>query len=302
MDYGTMMQMIMGMVGQQQAGAMTQQQIDVLKGQISQMAGIPLPNLPQITPEQLGHAAQSQVYSDPALRGQEQSALSDYGNIYSQGGLDFTAKADMNDLLNQANSSAQSGADSIRQHLQGTGQLGSGADIAMQMQNAQGAAQRGSDAALKTASAAEGRRTDALGNMAKLSSSMRGEDVSEKNARAAAQDSRDQWNAASRQSAQQYNAGLPQQNFNNQITKTTGAFAPGTNLAAAYANESNATRGMWGNLGAAAAYGAKGVGNGPSSGGGGTQVNPDNPSSVYSGATNYGGSDPSEWQNPWGGY
>lgn len=301
MDYGTMLQMIMGMVGQQQAGAMTQQQIDVLKGQIAQMAGIPLPNLPQITPEQLGQAAQSGVYADPALKQSEQDSLSEYGNIYGQGGLDFKAKADINSLLNQANSNAQSGAASIRQHLQGTGQLGSGADIAMQQGNAQSAAQRGNANAMSTAALAEQRKMDALANKTKLASSMRGEDVNEKNARAAAQDARDQWNAASRQNAQQYNAGLPQQNFNNAVTKTTGAFAPGTNLAAAYANEGNATRGMWGNLGAAAAYGAKGVGSGTSSGGS-SAVNPDDPSSVYKGGTNYGTSDVTDWENPYGGY
>jgi hypothetical protein len=304
MDTGALMQMIVSYIGEEKAANLTQQQIDIFRKQIADMRGIPLPQLPNVTPEQLGAAAQSKVYSDPALRQQEQDSLSEYGNVYNQGGLDFKSRADINELLNQAASSAQSGADSIRQHLQGTGQLGSGADIAMQMGNGQAAAQRGGEAALQTAALAEQRKMDALAAKTGLAGKMRGEDLSEKTARAQAQDARDEWNAASRSKAGYYNAGLPQQQFQNQVTKVTGGFAPGSNLAGAYANEAQGQRGFWSGMGAGAHQAMDSMGRSSGGGGGGSGggVNSDDPNSVYRNGTNYGGSNPDEWNNPYGGY
>lgn len=304
MDYGSFIQGILSFYGQEQAQKLTQQQIDTYKEQLANLQGIPLPSLPNITPEQLGAAASSQVYSDPALRQNQQDSLSEYNNIDQQGGLDFKTRADINNLLNQTESSAQSGAASIRQHLQGTGQLGSGADIAMQQGNAQANASRANTDAWQQASEAQTNRMQALAGKTSLATNMRGEDLAEKQSRAAAQDARDTWNAQSRDKADYYNSGLPQQQFNNQVSKVTGSFAPGSNLASAYGNASNNAANFWSGLGYAANKGTQTLGGSGSGGGGGGGggVNPDDPNSVYGQGTNYGGSDPSDWENPYGGY
>jgi hypothetical protein len=302
MDMGAFLQAILSMVGEENAQSLTQEQIDVYKKQIAQMAGIPLPEMPNITPEQLGQAAAAGVTADPRLKQTENDTLADFGNIYSQGGLDFRTRADLNDALGQSASNAQADQQSIRQRLQGTGQLGSGADIAMSMAGASSAAQRGNSNAFKTAALGEQRKMDALKERGSLASQMRGEQYSEDMKAAMAKDARDQWNAESRSRAQQYNAGLPQQQFQNQVTKVTGGFAPGSNLAQAYANSADSTRGLWSGLGYAAnkawngGPGSGSGGQGGGGGGGGGYANADDPNSVYKYGTNYGGSDPSEWE------
>lgn len=305
MDYGTLIQLAMSMYGEQAAKNMTAEQLRIFERQVNAMEGLQLPDLQQLKPEQLGPSASGGIEADPHTKQTEEDVLAEMGNLYGSGGLDFRDKASLAELLDSANQQAQSQQAGIRQQLQGTGQLGSGADIAMRMGAAQGAAQRGGDAAMKQASIAAGRRMDLLHSRGSMASSMRGEDFNERMRAAAARDAREQWNAASREKAGYYNAGLPQQQFNNRLTKITGSFAPGSNLAAAYGNEAQGQRSFWSGLGASAKYGADAYGRpsgGGSGGDGGPHLQSDDPNWTYRNGTDYGGSDPNDWENPYGGW
>jgi hypothetical protein len=121
---------------------------------------------------------------------------------------------------------------------------------------------------------------------------VRGQDWAEAAQTAGARDARAESNVGRREKANYYNAGLPQQNFTNKMSKNTGQLAPGNNLAAFHGNQAQSQRDFWGNMGAAAAANnSSGGGSNSSSSGGNTQKRDANGDPYET--------EPEEWENPW---
>ncbi len=220
--------------------------------------------------------------------------------------MDLTSKAALEDALSQANSQQTRAQAGVAADLQSRGQLNSGADLVMSQNAAQSEAnQARASAGTDAAAAASQRRLAAINDAASLDSQLRGEDFSEADTANAAKDARDQLNQAARQQAQYYNAGLPQQQFSEAAMQKAGRHRVpqrGNGLAAAMGAAGTSARQGAAGVGAAAGqigslYTAPPAPPAPTYT---PPVNSNDPNSVFTYGTNYGGSSPDEF-NQWPG-
>lgn len=294
MDYGAMAGAMTGAAGSL-AGASGQQNMSdaqrkLLEQILNEIRDIPLPDLERIMAEQLGPSAMEGVHSDPEQRQAQLDIMDELRDIYSSGGLNLEDKAALNEGLNRANVAGNASRQRLASDFAARGQLGSGAQLAMGNMGAQSAANRANQTALDVGAMGQKRRMDAMGRYAGLASDVRGQDFGESSARAQAKDAADRWNAASREKAGYYNAGLAQQQFGNRMTKATGSQGAGNNLAAQYGADGRRLAALGGDVGRTGANFVNAINSGNSSGG---TTKRDANGDPYE-------TEPEEWENPWG--
>lgn len=181
-----------------------------------------------------------EISMDPRLQAAQMAALEDITGIAEAGGLDATARLNLEQGLGRI-----AGAEQARlQQLREDPTLGQGQKLALQAQAVQGAGQSGRDIALQAAAQAQQARMAALGQQANLASGMQQQQLGLAGQKASAADAIAQFNAQNRQNVdgrnlgerqriaeagtatrnQQdiYNKGLIQQQFQNQMAKATG--------------------------------------------------------------------------------
>jgi hypothetical protein len=253
-------------MGEQKAGQLSAQQQQILKDIYENLRDTPLPDLKDVKAEQLGPTAMEGVHSDPQQRQQQLEVMSALRDMFEHGGFNIEDRAALSAALNEANVKGSAQRHMLQGEFAQRGQLGAGARLALGNMDAQGAANRSSQAALDVAAQGEKRRMAALGDYGNMAGHLRSQDFDEAQARATAKDAADRWNASAREKAGYYNAGLPQQQFTNQVTKATGQQGAGNNLSSYYGNEAQGVRNQYANHGRAAAEASKGFG----SGGGGS--------------------------------
>jgi len=294
-NYAALIQAAVALQGQKEAGKLTQKQFDLLQKQLADMAGIPLPDLQKITAEQLGPSAMEGIQRDESLRGDQLSALESLRDIANSGGLSIGDKAAIEGINADVNAADRRRRASILADLAGRGQLDSGAALVASLSSAQDSANRARASGRDTIREAEARKMEALRALSQGAGALRGQDFGEASAKAQARDEINRWNAAAREKANYYNAGLEQQQFNNRFSKVTGQQAGVNNLAGAYGNEAQGVRGQYAALGQAIGAGINsgksGAGDGGSSGGSGP-IGYDNSGTPYH-------SNPDEWANPY---
>jgi hypothetical protein len=256
-DYGALMQMAISLFGEEQASKMNATQLRMLEQQLADVRGIELPDLPQIQAEQLGDSNVGGMQSDPALRQKQLQAIATLQNIIDQGGLDLTDRAALEEALSKADSQGQRARAGVAADAAARGQLNSGARLVMDMN----AAQVGANAARRTgtevAAEAQRRRLQAIREASGMAGGLREQDWREAETANRAKDIRDERNAAAREKANLYNAGLPQQGFNNALAKATGQLPSTSAVGNALSQQAQSTQQLYAGLGQAAnqAYG-----------------------------------------------
>ena len=188
--------------------------------------------------------------------------MNELRDIFEGGGFDIQSEAALNEGLNRANVAGNAQRKALASEFAQRGQLGSGARLAMGNMSAQGAANRANQTALDVAAEGDRRKRNALSAYADLAGDIRRADFGEGSARAQAKDTADRWNASARQRATEYNAGLPQRQFNNRVSRSTGAQGAGSNLAGLYGNQAQGARNESANCAQAAGLAAQGLANG----------------------------------------
>ena len=251
MGYGAIIQALMSMAGSAQAGAMTEEQIALQKAQLAKLAGIPLPQLEHIAAAELPPSHVAALGIDTGLRQNQLENIAALKDIAAHGGMSLEDQVAQEAAMSRAAGSANRGRAAIAGDLASRGQLDSGARLQMAMnaeqQNANSARQSGMEAAAN----AQRRRMEALREIASESGGLRNQDFAQKSAAAQAADERDRWNASAAEKAKYYNAGLPQQQFANQITQVTGQGPAVQNLASSLGQEAQGTRNAYAGYGAA---------------------------------------------------
>jgi hypothetical protein len=295
MDYGALLQMAIGMFGEQAAKNLSEEQLRILKQQSDELRNIELPDLRDIVAEEMGPTAMEEVRSDPEQRAQQLQVMQELRDIFEGGGFNIEDEAALNEAFNRSNVAGNAQRKALASEYAQRGQLGSGARLAAGNMQAQGAANRSSQTALDIGAMGQRRRADALNRYGAMASGLRSQDFGESAQRAAAKDAATRWNAAARERAGYYNAGLPQQQFNNRMSKVTGQQAGSNNLASYYANESQGVRNQYANYGQAGAEAARGLGNTLKGVGSGSS---NGPKGYDADGTPYY-SDPDEWDLPY---
>jgi hypothetical protein len=211
--------------------------------------------------EQQGPSAMEGISTDPRLRQSQMRALEEISGL-GQTGLGVADKAAFNELRRDASAQAQAQNAAALQGANERGMLDSGSTLAAQLMAGQQQANRASAEGDRIAAAAAEARRAALMQQGQLSSSIRGQDYGQQSDVARARDSINAFNAQNRQNVnaqnlsakqgianqrvannntmEQYNKGLIQQNFQNQMSKAGGVNAATGNLASSYANQGNA--------------------------------------------------------------
>lgn len=247
-------QLAIAYLGEQKASQLSQKQLELLGQQLAQLQGIEMPDLKEVKPEELGDSAVAGMTSDEAMRGKQLQAIGELQNIIDSGGLDLSDKVSLEQALDTARNQQHRARAGVAGDMAQRGQLNSGARMVMDENAAQAGANDLHRTGMETAAMAQQRRLAAIREASGLASGLREQDWREGETANRAKDLRDERNAAAREKAGYYNAGIPQQQFNNQVTKVTGqgnatnAMAQGLGAAATDARASAA--GMAGVLGA----------------------------------------------------
>lgn len=193
------------------------------------------------------------ISTDPRLQEAQNRSLDSLDEIIQGGGMNAMDRANI--ARDQADAAQQDKGrrDAILQNQQARGMGGSGNSLLAQLQSSQAATDRNSQTGLDVAGMAQQRAMDAIRNSGEMAGSMRSQSFNEQAAKAQGQTSIDQFNeanrintetgnrdtrqavnnsgTAARNTSATYNAGIGQQNFNNQVAKTSGATGANTQVA-----------------------------------------------------------------------
>lgn len=243
------------------------------------LAGILTPAQEQALSQ--GSSLLNGITTDPRLVNSQDSALAALEQ-YVNGGMSNADQAAFTLSRNNAASEMQAKQGQILQEMQARGQGGSGAELLSRLTAAQSGTDKLQEAQMQQAVAQQQARMAALSQQGQLSTTMRNQDYGQKSDAARAQDAINSFNTQNAQStqsrnvnsqnqaqqynltnsqnlanqsvqtrnqAQQYNKQLPQQNFNNQVTKANGVAGQYGNMANANAQQGANTAGMYAGIG-----------------------------------------------------
>lgn len=244
-----------------------------------------------LTPEQAetylqGDSAMNAIETDPQLQQAQYDALASLQDIGANDGLTAMDKAQLSQIQTQEDTAARGAREAILQNAQARGLGGSGIELMSQMQNQQDAATRASQRGMDVAALAQQRALDSLAQAGQLGGQMQQTQFGQKAQVAGANDAISQFNtqnknqvgmyntgannaaqAANLQSKQdisnantdlanqqqQFNKGLGQQNFQNQMAKAGGVAGVAENQAKAATADSESKTKLLGGLAGTAA-------------------------------------------------
>ncbi len=178
------------------------------------------------------------IKDDPTYRGQQNAADAQLNDVINSGGLTLSDRAALNSVRNRVSRGESAGRNAIERNQQARGALDSGGTLAMELQNNQQAAQQASEEGERTAGMAQARAFAAIKERAQQAGQGLDRDYRQKSDAARAQDAINAGNTAIANTAQRYNAGLPQQDFENKMRLT--AAKSGATYATAGATAANA--------------------------------------------------------------
>jgi hypothetical protein len=239
-------------------------------------------------------SAYNNISLDPATRAAQMKALGEYTNIADTGGLDANAKLALQQTIDAANAQSQGAQGAIMKSAQAEGQGGGDFALTQRAIAAQGASNTGATQGLETAAMAEANREAALNAMSNIGGSVNASDYGQAANKAASTNAINAANTAATNAANTgnvankiqtgefntgtaqnvnaanttagqnsvyYNAGLPQQQFNNEMAKAGGIAGVSSNQANLAQNATNAGLGFTGSLlGTAGTLGATALG------------------------------------------
>jgi hypothetical protein len=252
-----------------------------------------------INPNQIQVASQApsaygNISLDPATRAAQMSALASYQDIASGGGLDAESKLALQQDIDAANAQSRGAQGAIQAQAQAMGQGGGDFALTQRALAAQGASNTAATQGMQAAAMAEANREAALNQMANIGGQVNASDYAQQQAKAAAQNqinatnqayqnaantgnvanqlAGQQFNIANAQNVNAsnvaanrgnvyYNAGLPQQVFQNELAKAGGIAGVQSQKAQLAQNAQNANLGFAGSLlGTAGQIGATAMG------------------------------------------
>lgn len=176
-----------------------------------------LPQLDQAIAEQAGPSAFEGLRESPDARERQVSVDDELAAIYESGGNTAADQAAYDLSQRRVAAMGAGQAQDIAMSAARRGQ--SGGPLASVLAANAGQQQLDTLGAMNAQQAADsrGRALAALQSRAGLASNIRGQDWGALSARAQAMDMQNRFNASQRQGASMYNAGLPQQDFNNRM-------------------------------------------------------------------------------------
>ncbi len=175
----------------------------------------------QLQAAQMGETGLAQVQYDPRMLEAEMSALR---ALEEQGreGLTAQDRAAMAQFERETGQAARGRRGAIEQSMRSRGISGSGLDLVAQLQSAESANELAAMKALEREGMAAQRRTQGQLSAGQMAGQLGSRQFQQAAERAAAQDRINQFNAANRMNAQQYNIGMGAETAANRLKAQTG--------------------------------------------------------------------------------
>ncbi len=206
---------------------------------------LPLPVLDKVVAQKLPPDAAERYLKSTQSTQAQSDVLGKVMEAVNEKGETADDRAEYLRMQNAAagiNNNAQAG---IQRGMAGRGLAGSGLSYAVQQQGAQGAINRANSMGIEAAADARGRYQQALGQAGGMAGQMRGQELSAMHA----QDEINMFNARQQADADFRNQQLPQQNFDNRMTKLSAEANANAGVANDYDRGAQNTRQTAGGLG-----------------------------------------------------
>lgn len=210
---------------------------------------IPLPKLDKDIAEQLPPETRERYAASTQASRSQADVMRNLGETVAEKGETVDDTAAYLRSNTQASGQVAGQRGSLLRSMAVRGLGGSGVEAALMQQGDQGALDSGAQRGLEQASQARQRHMQALATLGQVSGQARSQDMDALRA----QDAIDIFNAEQRRRAREYNLGLPQQNFENQIQLTSAQANAQNGVAAGYDASGAKTRGTAAGLGNTAA-------------------------------------------------
>lgn len=257
MNWLALIGQLAGAAAGEAASAMDKAQVlDLIKSVRDEYGKINVPKLQQLLLQKQGASRLGGIKDDPTYRAQQSAADAQNNDIISSGGLTLADKAALNAVRAKIARTESAGRHAIEQGMASRGALDSGAMLAMQLQGNQQAAESANAAGAETAGRAQARAFEAVRDRARNAGQGLDRDYRQKSDAARANDAIEAGNVAIANTAARFNAGLPQQDFENKMTLAGAKAQPTYALAGAHAAKAKDTQQMYQGVGNAAGQAA----------------------------------------------
>lgn len=218
-----------GFAGGDNGEADRKRQKELMLQTLSELQGIPLPELRQIALEnprwledlqaqQLEPSQMQYISTDPRLKQQQNAAIDALNQISEGGGMTMADRANLADIQNQVATADKGRRDAIMQNMQQRGMAGSGLELLNSLQSNQAATDRNMQAGMNVAGMAQNRALDAIMQSGNLAGSLRSQDFGEQSKKAEAADAIARFNAQNLQDVNKYNIAGRQDIGNQGVT------------------------------------------------------------------------------------
>ena len=210
---------------------------------------LPLPVLDKVVAQKLPPDAAARYMKSTQSTQAQSDVLSKYMESVNAKGETPEDRAAVLRMEQEAGGIANAANANVERGLAQRGLAGSGLAFALKQQGAQGAINNANARGIEAAAAASGRYMDALGRAGSMSTSMRGQEMDAMRA----QDAINEFNARQQSDADFRNQQIPQQNFDNSMTKLAGEANATNQVASGYERGAAGTRSAAAGVGNAAA-------------------------------------------------
>ncbi len=235
----------------------TDEVMRLIRGVSDQYGKINVPELQRLLLEKQKGTELNNVKEDPNYRAQQNAADAQLNDVIQSGGLTLADRAALNSVRNKISRTESAGRNAIKNDMASRGALDSGAQLAMQLQGNQQAANSGADLDAQTTGRMDARHFEAIRERARNAGQGLDRSYQQQSDRARAQDAINAGNTAIANTANRYNAGIPQQDFENKLKKTAASSGADYALAGANAAQAKDIQQRATNMGKAGGQGAQ---------------------------------------------
>lgn len=246
MGWIEMLTSILGAAAGEAASAMDKAEVLALIKSVRDDYGkIDVPKLQQLVLQKQGASRLGGIKDDPTYRAHQNAADAQSNDIISSGGLTLADKAALNAIRAKVARTESAGRHAIEQGMASRGALDSGASLAMQLQGNQQAAESANAAGADMAGRAQSRAYSAVQDRMRNAGQGLDRDYRRQSDAARANDAIEAGNVAIANTAARFNAGLPQQDFENKMTLAGAKAQPTYALAGAHGAKAKDTQQMY---------------------------------------------------------
>jgi hypothetical protein len=253
LDYTAIIGLITQLAGSEAGRAASQMDRDsamrLIQSSLDEYGKISIPKLQQLMLEKVPDTKLAGIQDDPRYRTEQNEADAQLNDIIDSGGLTLADKAALNALRNRTQRAASAGRNAILGQMAARGTLDSGAQLGAQLEENSSSANSLAAADEAAAGQAQMRAYEAIRERARNASAGLDRDYRQKSDAARAQDAINAGNAAIANAGAMYNAGLPQQNFRNQLELAGAKLQPAYAMAGAKGAQAKDTEQRYAGMG-----------------------------------------------------